>query len=622
MDKLKMHSPNLTEANIAKLAELFPNCITEARDAKGEVKKAIDFDLLRQELSSSVVEGPQERYQLNWPGKREALLTGNAPIAKTLRPYSDESVDFDSTKNIFIEGDNLEALKLLQESYLNKVKLIYIDPPYNTGNDFVYEDDFSSDVKSYFEKSNQKDVAGGRLVINTEANGRFHSDWLSMMYPRLKLARNLLREDGVIFVNIDSNEAANLKGIMDEIFGGGNFVTQITWQKRVSPANDAKWFSSDHDSIFVYAKNKDLWRPQKLERTAEQLAYYKNPDNDPKGPWNSATYTCNKSRSERPNLYYPILNPNTGEEVFPKETAVWKYGKDVTDKLSSEGRLYWGANGASSSPRVKLYLSDMDNVVPRSVWSSEDAGHTQAATTELKELFGGKNIFDSPKPVKLLNRVIEISCSGNDDIVLDFFAGSGTTAHAVMSRSAGGKPCRFILVQLPEALSGSEFSSISEITKERLRRAGQKLNEAFAGDASAKFDSGFRVLKIDTSNMKEVYYTPDAVSQDLLSDQVDNIRENRNSEDLLFQVLLDWGVDLALPISQQSIAGKTVFFVDGNALAACFDTGIDEGFVKQLAEHKPLRVVFRDAGFASDSVKINVEQLFKLLSPTTEIKTL
>lgn len=318
------------------------------------MKKAIDFDLLRQELSSSVVEGPQERYQLNWPGKREALLTANAPIAKTLRPCSDESVDFDSTKNIFIEGDNLDALKLLQESYLNKVKLIYIDPPYNTGNDFVYEDDFSSDVKSYFEKSNQKDVVGGRLVINTESNGRFHSDWLSMMYPRLKLARNLLREDGVIFVNIDSNEAANLKGVMDEIFGGGNFVTQITWQKRVSPANDAKWFSSDHDSIFVYAKNKDLWRPQKLERTAEQLAYYKNPDNDPKGPWNSATYTCNKSRSERPNLYYPILNPNTGEEVFPKETAVWKYGKDVTDKLSSEGRLYWGANGASSSPRVKL----------------------------------------------------------------------------------------------------------------------------------------------------------------------------------------------------------------------------------------------------------------------------
>lgn len=622
MDKLKMHSPNLTEANIAKLAELFPNCITEARDAKGELKKAVDFDLLRQELSLSIVDGPQERYQLNWPGKREALLTANAPIAKTLRPYSDESVDFECTKNIFIEGDNLEALKLLQESYLNKVKLIYIDPPYNTGNDFIYEDDFSSDAKSYFEKSNQEDESGGRLVANTEANGRFHSDWLSMMYPRLKLARNLLREDGVIFVNIDSNEAANLQEIMDEIFGGGNFVTQITWQKRVSPANDAKWFSTDHDSIFVYAKNKDLWRPQKLERTEEQLAYYKNPDNDPKGPWNSATYTCNKSRAERPNLYYSIVNPNTGKDVFPKETAVWKYGKDVTEKLSSEGRLYWGANGASSSPRVKLYLSDMDNVVPRSVWSSEDAGHTQAATTELKELFGGKNVFDSPKPVKLLKRVIEVSCSDKDDIVLDFFGGSGTTAHAVMSRSASRKPCRFILVQLPEALSGSEFSSISEITKERIRRAGIRLNEELAGETSEKFDFGFRVLKIDTSNMKDVYYTPDAVSQDLLSDQVDNIREDRTAQDLLFQVLLDWGVDLALPISQQSIAGKTVFFVDGNALVACFDTGIDEDFVKQLVGHNPLRVVFRDAGFASDSVKINVEQVFKLLSPATEIKTL
>lgn len=622
MDKLKMHSPNLTEANIAKLAELFPNCITEARDAKGELKKAVDFDLLRQELSSSIVEGPQERYQLNWPGKREALLAANAPIAKTLRPCSDESVNFDSTKNIFIEGDNLEALKLLQESYLNKVKLVYIDPPYNTGNDFVYEDDFSTDAKIYFEKSNQKDEAGGRLVVNTEANGRFHSDWLSMMYPRLKLARNLLREDGVIFVNIDSNEAANLQGMMDEVFGGGNFVTQITWQKRVSPANDAKWFSSDHDSIFVYAKNKDLWRPQKLERTVEQLAYYKNPDNDPRGAWNSATYTCNKSRSERPNLYYSITNPNTGQEVFPKETAVWKYGQDVTEKLASEGRLYWGVNGTSTSPRAKLYLSDMDNVVPRSVWSSEDAGHTQAATTELKELFDGKNIFDSPKPVKLLNRVIEISCPDKDDIVLDFFAGSGTTAHAVMSRSARGKPCRFILVQLPEVISSSEFSSIAEITKERIRRAGRKLNEELVDGASGEFDSGFRVLKIDTSNMKEVYYTPDAVSQDLLSDQVDNIREDRTPEDLLFQVLLDWGVDLALPISQQSIAGKTVFFVDGNALAACFDTGIDEDFVKQLASHKPLRVVFRDAGFTSDSVKINVEQVFKLISPATEIKTL
>lgn len=623
MDKLKMHSANLTEANIDKLAMLFPNCITEAMDAQGELKKTIDFDLLRQELSSSIVEGPLERYQLNWPGKREALLAANAPIAKTLRPFREESVDFDKTKNLFIEGDNLEALKLLQESYLGKVKLIYIDPPYNTGNDFVYEDDFSSDVGSYFEKSNQKDSAGGRLVINTEANGRFHSDWLSMMYPRLKLARNLLREDGVIFVNIDSNEAANLKEILDEIFGSGNFVTQITWQKRVSPANDAKWFSSDHDSIFVYAKNKDLWRPQKLERTVDQLAYYKNPDDDPRGPWNSATYTCNKSKSERPNLYYSIVNPNTGEEVFPKETAVWKYGKDVTEKLTAEGRLYWGANGMSSSPRAKLYLADMDNVVPRSVWSSEDAGHTQAATTELKNLFDGENVFDSPKPVKLLNRIMEISCSSADDIVLDFFAGSGTTAHAAIARCASGKPCRFIVVQLPEPLSNSEFSTISEITKERIRRAGRKIKkENFAMEGSNHFDIGFRVLKVDTSNMKEVYYTPDAVSQDLLSDQVDNIREDRTAEDLLFQVLLDWGVDLALPINQQVIAGKTVFFVDGNALAACFDTGIDEDFVKQLADYKPLRAVFRDAGFASDSVKINVEQVFKLLSPATEIKTL
>jgi adenine-specific DNA-methyltransferase len=623
MDKLKMHSPDLIEANIARLAELFPNCVTEAKDTKGELKKAIDFDLLRQELASSIVEGPQERYQINWPGKREALLTANAPIAKTLRPCREESVDFDTTQNLFIEGDNLDALKLLQETYLNKVKLIYIDPPYNTGNDFIYEDDFAVDSESYFARSNQKDDAGNRMAANPESNGRFHSDWLTMMYPRLRLARNLLREDGAIFINIDSNEAANLQEIMDEIFGGGNFVTQIAWQKRVSPANDAKWFSSDHDLLLVYAKSKEVWRPNKLQRTAEQLSYYKNPDNDPKGPWNSATYTCNKSKSERPNLYYPITNPNSGKEVWPKEIAVWKYGKEETERLRAEGRLYWGANGNSAFPRVKLYLSEMDSVVPRSVWSSEDAGHTQAATTELKNLFDGNNVFDSPKPVRLLNRIIGIGCSKPEDIVLDFFAGSGTTAHGVLSRGAEAKPCRYILVQLPEPIEGSDFSLISDITKERIRRAGKKIKQDNADESGIEnLDIGFRVLKIDSSNMKEVYYTPDAVTQEALPGLVDNIRADRSAEDLLFQVLLDWGVDLALPISQQSIAGKTVFFVDGNALAACFETGIDEDFVKQLAAHKPLRVVFRDAGFVSDSVKINVEQVFKLLSPATEIKTL
>jgi adenine-specific DNA-methyltransferase len=623
MNKLKMHSPDLTQANIEKLAELFPNCVVESRDAKGVVTRSIDFDQLRQELSGSIVEGPQERYQLNWPGKREALLTANAPIAKTLRPCREDSVDFETTQNLFIEGDNLDALKLLQETYLNKVKLIYIDPPYNTGNDFIYEDDFAEDSASYFERSNQKDKVGNRLLVNTETNGRFHSDWLSMMYPRLRLARNLLREDGAIFVNIDGNEVSNLQGMLDEIFGGSNFVTQIAWQKRVSPANDTKWFSSDHDMILVYARNKQVWRPNKLERTEEQLAYYKNPDNDSRGPWNSATYTCNKSKTERPNLYYPITNPNTKEEIWPKEVAVWKYGKGETDRLIAEGRLYWGVNGNAAFPRVKLYLSEMDDVVPRSVWSSEDAGHTQAATTELKGLFEGNNVFDSPKPVKLLNRIISIGCSEPGDIVLDFFAGSGTTAHGVFSKFPTSSACRFILVQLPEPVDSDAYSNISEITKERIRRAGRQIKQDNSGKPGIeKLDVGFRVLKIDSSNMKEVFYTPDAVSQDLLSNQINNIREDRTPEDLLFQVLLDWGVDLALPIAKEVIAGKTVYFVDGNALAACFDEGVSEDFVKLLAKREPLRAVFRDSGFASDSVKINVEQIFKLMSPSTEVKTI
>jgi adenine-specific DNA-methyltransferase len=621
MDKLKLHTPDFTQDNIEKLAALFPNCVTESRGENGAVKRAIDFDQLRQELSDHVVDGPRERYHLNWPGKREALLAANAPIAKTLRPCREESVDFDTTKNLFIEGDNLDALKLLQETYLNEVKLIYIDPPYNTGNDFIYDDDFAETADAYFQRSGQKDETGSRLVVNTEANGRFHSDWLSMLYPRLRLARALLKADGVIFVNIDGNEAANLQLMMDDVFGRSNCITQVVWQKRVSPANDAKWFSSDHDIIVVYAKDKNNWRPNKLKRTAEQLAYYKNPDNDPRGPWNSATYTCNKSKDERPNLYYPITNPTTLQKIWPKETAVWKYGSDVTSRHVSEGRLYWGANGLAAFPRIKLYLSEMDDVVPRSFWSSDEAGHTQAATTELKELFAGDAVFDSPKPVKLLERIIALGCCDPSDIVLDFFGGSGTTGHAVFAQSAGGNPCRFVVVQIAESTRSGQFTSISDIAKERLRRAGKKIVDE-AGSEGQKLDIGFRVLKVDTSNMKDVYYKPDSLKKDDLFEQIENIREDRTPEDLLFQVLLDWGVDLSLAIAQETIDGKTIFFVDDNALAACFDTGITEELVKKLAARKPLRAVFRDAGFGSDAVKINVEQIFKLISPGTEVKAI
>ncbi|ANJ58573.1 DNA methyltransferase [Pseudomonas silesiensis] len=629
MDKLKMHSQNLTEANIDKLAALFPNCVTEARDAAGELKKAIDFDLLRQELSSSIVDGPQERYQLNWPGKREALLMANAPIAKTLRPFRDESIDFDSTRNLFIEGDNLEALKLLQEVYLNRVKMIYIDPPYNTGNDFIYDDDFSENSEAYFERSNQQDATGRRLVANTEANGRFHSDWLSMMYPRIKLAWNLLKDDGSLFISIDDNEVDSLKKICDEIFGAQNFVATVIWQKVYAPKNSAKHFSEDHDYIVIYAKNAASWTPTLLDRTAEQDALYKNPDQDTRGPWMSDNLTARNAYADG---QYEVEGP-TGKVFVPGRGLYWRHSKANFEKLIADNRIWWGADG-NNMPRLKRFLSEVSGGrVPQTLWSYKEVGHTQEAKRELLDYVSFKNtenVLNSVKPTKLLKRAIKIATSANsDDIVMDFFAGSAPAGQAVVALNMeDGGNRRYILVQIPEVLPAPEdgFETIADLAKSRLRNFSAKVesdsNSQEGSSDGLKLDVGFRYFKIDTSNMNEVYYIPDAVRQDLLSDQVDNIREDRTAEDLLFQVLLDWGVDLALPITQQIIAGKTVYFVDGNALVACFDIGIDEDFIKQLVGHKPLRVVFRDAGFASDSVKINVGQMFKLLSPATEIKTL
>jgi adenine-specific DNA-methyltransferase len=623
MDKLKMHSPNLTEANIAKLAELFPNCITESRDAKGELKKAVDFDLLRQELASNIVEGAQERYQLNWPGKREALLTANAPIAKTLRPYRDESVDFDSTQNLFIEGDNLDVMKLLQESYLGKVKVIYIDPPYNTGRDFIYDDDFKDDTESYLLRSNQADESGLRIVANTEANGRFHSDWLTMIYSRLRLARNLLRDDGVVFISIDDNEVDNLRKVCSEVFGEENFVAQIIWQKVFSPKNSAKWFSEDHDYVLVYAKSGDQWTPNPLPKTEEMLARYKNPDRDPRGVWQSDNLTA---RNRYDAGLYQVRCPSGRVIDGPPKGRYWGISEANFKRLDQDNRIWWGEDG-DNMPRLKRFLTEVQQGrTPQTLWPYTEVGHTQDAKKTLLKYVHfehTENVLNSVKPVELLQRILQLASKPSDNsIILDFFSGSGTTAHAVLKQNLeDGGNRRFIGVQIPEPLPTPEpgLGSIFEMGLNRVRNFSA---EARALNGAVQCDLGFRVLKTDISNMKEVYYTPDAVNQDLLFDQVDNIREDRTPEDLLFQVLLDWGVDLALPISQQSIAGKTVFFVDGNALIACFDTGIDEDFVKQLAAHKPLRVVFRDAGFASDSVKINVEQVFKLLSPATEIKTL
>lgn len=624
MQKLKMHSPDMTQEHIAHIRELFPNCVTEARGKDGSLRLSVDFDLLRQELSGSIVEGPQERYHLDWPGKREAMLAANAPIAKALRPCREESVDFDTTKNLFIEGDNLDALKLLQETYLGKVKMIYIDPPYNTGNDFIYNDDFAETSEAYLFRSNQKDEAGNRLVANPDSNGRFHSDWLSMMYSRLKLARNLLADDGVIFISCDDNEDGNIKSLCCEIFGIDNFKANISWQKRYTRSNNTIDFTTVIEHILVFSKSINF-SVNLLPRTEEADARYSNPDNDPRGLWKGASFLNPATPQERPNLCYPITNPNTHKTQYPTTNA-WRRSYDEYKKLASENRLYWGIDGLSPIPSIKMFLSEARGLTPINFWSHEYAGNTDIGTEELKSIFDVK-VFNNPKPTSLIKRAIEHSC-GQQAIILDFFAGSSTTAHAVMQLNAeDGGNRQFIMVQLPEACDAQSeaakagYGTIAEISKERIRRAGKKILEGDCHEGWNR-DVGFRVLKVDTSNMADVFYTPDALQQNLLDLTTDNIKPGRTPEDLLFQVLLDWGVELTLPIRKESIQGKTVFFVDDNALVACFDRGIDEALVRELAACAPLRVVFRDNGFVSDAVKINVEQIFRQLSPGTEVRCL
>lgn len=615
-----MHTPNLTQDNIARIAELFPACVTEAKGKDGSVKLAVDFDLLRQELTDSIIEEPQERYHLDWPGKREALLTANAPIAKTLRPARHESVDFEATKNIFIEGDNLDALKLLQETYLGKVKLIYIDPPYNTGNDFVYEDDFAEDADEYLIRSNQKDTEGNRLSTNTTANGRFHSDWLSMMYSRLRIARDLLSEDGTIFISIDDGEVGNLRKIADQIFGEVNFIANVIWQKKYTRANDAKWFSDNHDHILCYGKNKQGMTLNMLPRNDEQLAAYSNPDKHAKGVW-KATPLHAKSGT------------NTSEYTF-KNGITWKppvgtyrrFNDESMRQMDEGDEIWFGADG-KQTPSRKSFLCDVKSgVTPVTLWPYDEVGHNHEANNELKALdLGG--LFTNPKPTRLIKRALLLA-TNPDDLILDFFAGSGTTADAVFQlNSEDGGNRRFIMVQLPEPCEPKSeahkagLKTIAEISKERIRRAGKRALTC-ATDNGWNRDVGFRVMKIDTSNLADVYYSPDDLDKASLDLFVDNIKPDRSPEDLLFQVMLDWGVDLALPITKQAIQGKDVFFVDDNALVACFEahSGVDEAFVKELAKPQPLRVVFRDAGFRDSATKINVEQIFRLLSPATEVK--
>ena len=629
MEKLKLHSPDFTQENIAKLAELFPGCVTETQAEDGKPKRAIDFDQLRQELSTAIVEGPQERYQLNWPGKREALLTSNAPIAKTLRPCREESVDFDTTQNLFIEGDNLDALKLLQETYLNKVKMINIDPPYNTGSDFVYDDDFSEDTTEYLFRSNQKDEIGNRLITNNEGRGRFHSDWLTMMYARMRLARNLLANNGVLFATIDDHERDNLKKILDEVFGEANFLAGIVWRKKASP--DARsTIGGVHDYLLCYLKVSDDPKScvGKMALSDKRRASFTNPDNDPRGVWASVDMTGMIGRATK-EQFFKVKLPS-GREIVPPEGRSWGLIEKTFLDLKTDNRIWFGLGG-DNVPRVKQFLSESEGQTVSTYWGYEEVGSNEDASNQILELFKKPKIFDTPKPILFIQRMLEIATrKDQNDIVLDFFAGSCSTAHGVLLenlRDGGNR--KFIMVQMPEPVNEKSealkagFTNIAEISKERIRRAGKKIKEDNAGKNDIdQLDTGFRVLKIDSSNMKDVYYAPDAVQQGDLLAQVDNIREDRTSEDLLFQVLLDWGVDLALPITQETIAGKKVFFVDSNALAACFETGINEEFVKALAARHPLRAVFRDSGFGSDSVKINIEQIFKLISPTTEVKAI
>lgn len=629
MDKLKMHTPNKADENFKKLAALFPNAVTETVDENGVVVRAIDKDVLMQEINTTVVEGKDERYQFTWPDKKKSVLLANAPIAKTLRPCPVESVGKDGapggfdSENLYIEGDNLEVLKLLQETYLGKVKMIYIDPPYNTGNDFVYEDDFAQSTEEYLANSGQFDDEGNRLVTNTESNGRFHTDWLNMIYPRLKLAKDLLVEDGVIFISVDDNEQANFRKICDEIFGTQNFIAQFIRQRRTSP-DMRKRVSSAHDYIIAYSKNIEKIEEavNKVRLSEKDTLSYANPDNDPRGPWTSSDFTA---QGFRPNQMYEIVTPG-GARYTPPEGKCWKNIESEFLTQCREGRMWFGKDGMGF-PRRKTYLAEKDGKNVWTWWPNSEVGHSQEATQEVKALFAGHAYFDYPKPVRLIKKIIQIG-THPDSLVLDFFSGSATTAHAVMQLNAedSGKR-KFILVQLPEETdSKSEaykagYKNICEIGKERIRRAGAKIKEENPL-GTMDLDVGFRVLKCSSTNMENVYYNPDEYRPDMFEMLADNIKADRTPEDLLFQVMLDLGVLLSSKIEETELGGKRVFNVADNFLIACFDTNVTEETITAIAKQKPYYFVMRDSSLANDSVAINFDQIFATYSPDTVRKVL
>ena len=629
MDNLKMHSLDGVQRNIDLIGKLFPNAITEVK-RNGKVEHAIDFDVLRQELSDSIVEGREERYQFTWPDKKKAMLAANAPITATLRPVVADSVGKDGTpggfdsENLYIEGDNLEVLKLLQETYLGKVKMIYIDPPYNTGNDFVYNDDFSVECGEWRVKSGDYDESGNRMVTNTESNGRFHTDWLNMIYPRLRLAKDLLADDGAVFISIDDNEVKNLMAMCDEVFGTSNFLATFVWQKKYGPANDAKGVSATHEYILLYGKNSDVWMPGLLPRSDEQLKAYKNPDNDPRGVWRASDLSA---RTYSASCDYIITGP-TGLKFSPPPSRSWIVNKESYQKLLADNRITFGSDG-TGRPMQKKFITEVKGGITPETWlPRERGGDNKIARYELKDIFP-ENLFDTPKPSKLISYLITISGVEKDAIILDFFSGSATTAHAVMKLNAeDGGHRKFIMVQLPEKTDEKSeaykagYKNICEIGKERIRRAGRKIKENAGLTAPVDLDIGFRCLRLDESNMKPVYYTPDEVGQQDLFSLVDNVKEDRTPEDLLFQVMLDLGVLLSSPIEVKEIAGKKVFNVADGFLLACFDHDVTEETVKAIAQMKPYYAVFRDSSMASDSVATNFDQIFETYSPETVRKVL
>ncbi len=636
MDKMRMHTPDITESNIEKIGQLFPNCLTERIGEDGQVERVIDFDMLRQELSKEIVEGPQERYQFTWPDKKKAIRLANTPSTMTLRPCREESVDFDNTENLYIEGDNLEVLKLLREDYLGKVKMIYIDPPYNTGSDFVYEDDFSQSSSDYIGNSGQVDESGNRLVQNTESNGRFHTDWLNMIYPRLKVAKDLLSPDGVVFISIDDNEIENLQKVCREVFGPSNFVATIPWRKRTAKSDVPFGVSQDYEWILVFAKSDSFM----ASIDGKERKYYTTPD-FPNRPWRVHDLTKQTTASERPNSYFTIIDPKTQKEYPANPNRTWAITEDTFEKYYKENRIVFPGeyDFLNISKPVLRYWKEDDmqkagdsfGRVAVSTKLPEEIGMSQDGTKEITDLFAGK-VFSFPKPSSLIQFFIKI-INDKNALILDFFSGSATTAHAILTANAsdGGKR-RFIMIQLPENTDPNSeafkagFTNICEIGKERIRRVRknimeeQKKTESDGGlfsqtESKPKVDVGFRVLKLDSSNMEDVYYRPEESSESTLFES--NVKEGRTSDDLLFQVMLECNLPLSAKIQTEKIAGKEVFTVNNGYLIACFDEDVNEEVIKAVAKRKPYYFVMRDSSLSSDNVADNFEQIFQAYSKDT-----